>query len=217
MNKLNILYEDNHIIVVIKEPNMLVQSDDTKDQDLITILKEYIKNKYNKPGNVYLGLVHRIDRPVGGIVVFARTSKAASRLSKDFANNNVDKTYVALVHGNTKKSDTLKDYLEKDSNTYTSFVTTKDKGKESILKYNKIITKNDMSLLEIKLITGRHHQIRVQLSNAGFPIYGDQRYGIDKIGIQIHLYACKINFMHPIKKENMLFEYYPQWFNNFIK
>ena len=216
MNNLNILYEDNHIIVVVKEPNILVQSDDTNDLDMLTIIKSYLKDKYNKPGNVYLGLVHRLDRPVGGIMVFAKTSKAASRLSEDLRNKDINKTYIALVHGNTKDNDTLVDYLIKDESTNTSTVTTKDIGKESILEYKKLSYKNNMSLLEINLKTGRHHQIRVQLSNKGYPIYGDQRYGKDKIGIQIHLFASKLEFNHPVKKELMSFTYYPKWYNEYI-
>ncbi|NLV90121.1 MAG: RNA pseudouridine synthase [Tenericutes bacterium] len=217
MNNLNILYEDNHIIVIIKEPNVLVQSDDTKDIDLITIIKSYLKDKYNKPGNVYLGLVHRLDRPVGGVMIFAKTSKAASRLSEDFRSNKVKKTYVALVHGNTKDTDTLINYLVKDEDTNTSSNTTKELGKEAILEYKKLNYKNNMSLLEINLKTGRHHQIRVQLSNINHPIYGDQRYGIDKIGIQIHLHASSIEFIHPVKKELMKFYNYPSWYNEYIK
>ncbi|MDD4624072.1 MAG: RNA pseudouridine synthase [Bacilli bacterium] len=217
MNNLNILYEDNHIIVIIKDPNVLVQSDDTKDIDLITIIKSYLKDKYNKPGNVYLGLIHRLDRPVGGVMIFAKTSKAASRLSEDFRSNKVKKTYVALVHGNTKDTDTLINYLVKDETTNTSSNTIKELGKESILEYKKINYKNNMSLLEINLKTGRHHQIRVQLSNINHPIYGDQRYGIDKIGIQIHLHASSIEFIHPVKKELMKFYNYPSWYNEYIK
>lgn len=217
MNNLNILYEDNHIIVIIKEPNVLVQADDTKDLDLITTIKSYLKEKYNKPGNVYLGMVHRLDRPVSGLMVFAKTSKAASRLSEAFRNNEIKKTYVALVHGDTKESDTLINYLIKDEETNTSKITTKELGKEAILEYKKLNYNNNMSLLEIKLKTGRHHQIRVQLSNINHPIYGDQRYGIDKIGIQIHLHASNLEFIHPVNKEIMSFKHYPSWYNDFIK
>lgn len=217
MNDLNILYEDNHIIVVVKEPNILVQSDDTNDLDMLTIIKTYLKEKYNKPGNVYLGLVHRLDRPVGGIMIFAKTSKAASRLSEDFRNNNIKKTYVALVHGDTKENEVLTNYLIKDEETNTSKVTTKEFGKEAILEYTKINYKNNMSLLKINLKTGRHHQIRVQLSNINHPIYGDKRYGIDKVGIQIHLYASYLEFTHPVKKEIMSFNYFPKWYNDYIK
>lgn len=209
---MKILYEDNHIIVVIKEPNIPACSDESKDLDLLTMVKNYIKEKYNKPGNVYVGLVHRLDRPVGGIMVFAKTSKAASRLSEQIHNNDVDKNYIALVHGKTKVHDKLIDYLVKDEKLHTSKVTSKEKGKESILEYFLIRYIDDMSLIDIKLQTGRHHQIRVQLSNVGHPIYGDQRYGIDKVGIQIHLWAYKLEFKHPVKDETLSFIEYPDWY-----
>lgn len=215
MSKLNILYEDNHIIVVIKEPNILVQGDSTNDLNMVTIIKKYIKDKYNKKGNVYLGLVHRLDRPVGGIMVFAKTSKAASRLSEDFKNDKIKKTYIALVHGKAKESDTLIDYLIKDEATNMSKVS--KMGKEAILEYKRLNYKDDFSLIEINLKTGRHHQIRVQLSNINHSIYGDQKYGKDKIGIQIHLYSSKLEFIHPVKKELMTFNSYPDWYYKYIK
>lgn len=211
MNKINVLYEDNHIIVVEKECNVPVQEDSSNDLDLLTIVKNYIKDKYNKPGNVYLGLVHRLDRPVGGIIVFAKTSKAASRLSKQLKEHKFSKKYLALVHNHINDSGRLVDYIEKDSKTFSSKISDEDSGKESILEYKLIKYIEDKSLIEIDLLTGRHHQIRVQLANAGFPIYGDQRYGTDKIGIQIHLHAYKLCFYHPIT--NMLLEFAnkPQW------
>lgn len=212
MNKLNVLYEDNHIIVVVKEANIPVQEDNTKDMDMLSIIKKYLKEKYNKPGNVYLGLVHRLDRPVGGVMVFAKTSKAASRLSEQIRNNELKKTYVALVHGKVKDDERLVNYLIKDESTNTSKVTSKDLGKESILEYNLISYRDNMSLININLITGRHHQIRVQLSNINHPVYGDQRYGIDKIGVQIHLWAYKLEFRHPVTKEQLIFEYKPKWY-----
>lgn len=209
-----ILYEDNHIIIVIKEPNIPVQKDESKDKDLLTIIKEYLKSKYNKPGNVYLGLVHRLDRPVGGIMVFAKTSKAASRLSEMIRENKLNKTYLVLVHGKMDKEyDSLENYLLKDETTHISKVVSNNKGKKALLEY-KVLNyneKNDISLLEIKLHTGRHHQIRVQLSNINHPIYGDQKYGKDKVGIQIHLWASKLSFIHPTKKEMMEFESIPRW------
>lgn len=215
MNKLNILYEDNHIIVVEKEPNILVQSDSTNDLDMVTLIKKYLKDKYNKPGNVYLGLVHRLDRPVGGVMLFAKTSKAASRLSEDFRLNKIKRTYVALVHGKVKESDILVDYLIKDEKTNTSRIF-KD-GKEAILEYKLLNYKDNFSLIEVNLKTGRHHQIRVQLSNIGNPIYGDQRYGKDKIGIQIHLYSVELEFIHPVTKQKMKFNNYPDWYYKYIK
>ena len=207
MNNLKIFYEDNHIIVVEKKANILSQADSTKDIDMLTIIKKYIKEKYNKPGNVYLGLVHRLDRPVGGIMVFAKTSKAASRLSEEVRNHTLKKTYLAVVHGILEKSDgTFSDYLKKLDNGNT-VVTTKDDGKYSelhykVLSYNK---KDKQTLVEINLITGRHHQIRVQFASRGYPLCGDQRYGRED-KTQIALYAYKLEFIHPVTKENMVFE-----------
>lgn len=207
---IKVLYEDNHIIVVVKDYNIPVQEDSSKDDDMLTLIKKYLKEKYNKPGNVYLGLVHRLDRPVGGVMVFAKTSKAASRLSNEIRLKKVEKRYMALVHNITKEKDVLVDKLLKDENTNTSYVS--DKGKESILEYNLIEYRGNKSLLDINLITGRHHQIRVQLSHHGYPIYGDQKYGIDKSGIQIHLWAYKLKFKHPTKDEIMEFVYYPDFY-----
>ncbi len=211
MNKLNILYEDNHLIVVEKEPNILSQSDITKDKDLFTIVKEYIKEKYNKPGNVYLGLLHRLDRPVGGIMVFAKTSKAAKRMTEQIKNHKFEKTYLAVVNGvMDKNEDIFIDYLKKTPNGNT-IVTTKDDGKYSELKY-KVLQKNkkdNMTLIEIDLKTGRHHQIRVQFSNRGYPLCGDQRYGNQDM-TPIALFAYKIKFNHPITKENMEFKLEPK-------
>jgi 23S rRNA pseudouridine1911/1915/1917 synthase len=216
MKNLNVLYEDNHVIVVVKEPNIPVQEDESKDKDLLTMIKEYLKDKYNKPGNVYLGLVHRLDRPVGGIMVFAKTSKSASRLSEEIRNNNFNKRYIALVHGKfDKNSNTLENYLLKDEKTNTSKVVDQSLGKKAILDYNVINydKENDLSLIEINLHTGRHHQIRVQLSHINHPIYGDQRYGNDLVGIQIHLWASKLSFKHPTKDEILSFENIPSWAN----
>ena len=207
---IRVLYEDNHIIVVVKDYNIPVQEDSSKDDDMLTIIKSYLKEKYNKPGNVYLGLVHRLDRPVGGVMVFAKTSKAASRLSNEIRLKRVEKRYMALVHNKTKEKDVLVDKLLKDEKTNTSYVS--DNGKEAILEYNLIEYRGNKSLLDINLITGRHHQIRVQLSSHGYPIYGDQKYGIDKSGIQIHLWAYKLKFKHPTKDEVMEFVYYPDFY-----
>ena len=210
MNKINVLYEDNHIIVVEKPVNVLVQADDTKDIDLLTIIKDYIKEKYNKPGNVYLGLVHRLDRPVGGVMVFARTSKAASRLSNEVRERNIKKTYLAVVHGKTKEYDKLIDYISKDNKTNNAFIDKKS-GKESVLEYNtiKYDKERDLSLIKVDLHTGRHHQIRLQMSNAGYPLYGDQRYGKEDKK-QIALYAYKLEFIHPVTKEEMSFKLLPK-------
>lgn len=211
MNKLNVLYEDNHVIVVEKECNIPIQEDKSKDKDLLNIVKEYIKEKYNKPGNVYIGLIHRLDRPVGGIVVFARTSKAASRLNEQMRKRKINRKYLALVENHTLKEDKLIDYIEKDSTTFSSKIVDKSVGKESVLEYKLIKYIDDKSLIEVNLITGRHHQIRIQLSNAGYPIYGDQRYGKENPGIQIYLYAHKLSFYHPITNKLLEFEKKPVW------
>ena len=210
MNNLNILYEDNHVIVVEKKPNVLVQADDTNDLDLLTIIKNYIKEKYNKPGNVYLGLVHRLDRPVGGVMVFAKTSKAASRLSNDVRERNIKKSYLAVVNGKTNEKERLVNKISKDNKTNNSYIDEKN-GKESILEYERVYydEKEDLSLLKINLETGRHHQIRLQMSNINHPLYGDQRYG-KQDNKQIALYAYKLEFIHPVTKEEMSFKLLPK-------
>lgn len=201
---INIIYEDNHILVVEKPVNIPVQEDITKDKDLLTILKEYIKNKYNKPGNVYLGLVHRLDRPVGGIMVFAKTSKAANRLSKQVQDKTMKKTYVAVVQGQVQQEGTLKDKLEKDSKNNITRVS--KNGKEAILNYKLLQYKNNYSLIKINLITGRSHQIRVQFSSRNHPLYGDQKYNKNPEKGQIALFAKELEFMHPTTKEIMTFQ-----------
>ena len=211
MNKLEVLYEDNHIIVVVKPFNIPTQEDSSKDIDMLTIIKDYIKEKYNKPGNVYLGLVHRLDRPASGVMVFARTSKAASRLSDEVRNRTIKKTYLAIVHGKTKDKEKLVDYISKDNKTNNSYIDKKS-GKESILTYTRLKydEKEDLSLIKVDLETGRHHQIRLQMSNIGHPLYGDQRYGTqDKK--QLALYAYKLEFTHPVTKEQMTFKKLPEW------
>ena len=208
-NNLNILYEDNHLIVVVKPYNVLSQSDNTKDIDMLTIIKNYIKEKYNKPGNVYLGLVHRLDRPTGGIMVFAKTSKAAARLSKQIKDNKFTKKYVAVVHGILeKKENTLVNYLKKDENN-NSLITNEKDGKYAKLHYKVLKESKDYSVLDILLETGRHHQIRVQLKNIGHPLYGDQRYGLNDKK-QLGLFAYHLEFYHPVTKEKLIFEYMPK-------
>lgn len=210
MNNLNVLYEDNHIIVVEKKPNILSQADSTKDIDLLTMVKDYVKEKYNKPGNVYIGLVHRLDRPVGGIMVFARTSKAASRLSKDIADHNFTKKYLAVVRGKLdSESGRFEDRIlkQEDGKSIIS-----DQGKEAILEY-KVIDydkESDTSLVSINLLTGRHHQIRVQFASHNHPLCGDQKYGNIQDKTQIALYAYEISFTHPVSKEIMNFKLLPK-------
>lgn len=205
MQKLKILYEDNHIIVVEKPPNVPSQADKTTDEDMLTIIKRYIKEKYNKPGNVYLGLVHRLDRPVGGIMVFAKTSKAASRLSEEIRNNTFHKTYLAVIQGTMPKEGKLEDYLIKDNNKNISYISTKDKGKYSALEYKILNTKNNLSLVEINLITGRSHQIRLQFASRNHPLLGDSKYGNNPSNINIALFAKSITFTHPTTKEKLTF------------
>ena len=201
----SILYEDNHIIVVEKKVNIPVQEDDSKDKDLLTILKEYLKEKYNKPGNVYLGLVHRLDRPVGGIMVFAKTSKAASRLSEQMRVKGIKKKYYAVVEGNVKYKDTLTDKLYKD--TKTNMVYVDSRGKEAVLSYERVKTVNNLNLVDIELKTGRNHQIRVQFSSRHTPLWGDQRYNKSvKVGQQIALFSYYLSFIHPTTKEVMEFK-----------
>lgn len=201
---INIIYEDNHLLVVEKPINVPVQLDDSRDLDFLSILKEDIKKRYHKPGNVYLGLVHRLDRPVGGIMVFAKTSKAASRLSDQIRTHTFQKTYYAIVMGELEPRGELVDYLLKDSKT--NMVTVHPKGKESILNYELIKTINQLSLVKIHLKTGRSHQIRVQFASRNHPLYGDQRYNKQAIvGQQIALFATSISFLHPTTKESMTF------------
>lgn len=210
MNKLKVIYEDNHIIVVEKPVNIPSQGDKTGDTDMLTIIKEYIKEKYNKPGNVYLGLIHRLDRPVGGVMVFAKTSKAAARLSEQVREKEFQKSYLVIVDGKMEKEKgTLEDYLLKNEKTNTSKVV-KEGTKNSkyakldyeVLKYDKEL---NLSVLKILLHTGRHHQIRVQLSSRGHSIYGDQKYGGRGHGKQIALWAYKLQISHPVSKEKMDF------------
>ena len=166
MNKLKILYEDNHVIVVVKPYNMLSQKDSTNDASIMEYIKDYIKEKYQKPGNVYLGLVHRLDRPVGGIMVFAKTSKAAARLTKDFQNHKITKKYLAIVTGKVEEKGHFEDNISKDEKG-NAFIS--KEGKKAILDYELIeySAKDDCSLVSIELKTGRHHQIRVQFAKIG--------------------------------------------------
>ena len=202
---INILYEDNHLLVVEKPINIPVQEDNSKDLDFLTMLKKLIKKRDNKPGNVYLGLVHRLDRPVGGVMVFAKTSKCASRLSEQIRNRTFKKTYLAIVEGKINNKGTFIDKLLKD--TKTNIVKVDKTGKEAILDYELIEYKDNYSLVKINLKTGRSHQIRVQFSSHGYPLYGDQKYNNNsKIGEQIALFSNSITFNHPITKEIMTFK-----------
>ena len=218
MNDLMVLYEDNQIIVVEKEPNIPSQADKTGDIDMLSLVKQYIKEKYNKPGEAYIGLVHRLDRPVGGVMVFARTSKSASRLSEQVRNKTLNKTYIAVVDGKiSEKKGALEDYLYKDERNNMSKVVAKDKknAKLAKLKYEVLDydEKRNLSTVKIKLHTGRHHQIRVQFANFGHSLYGDQKYGTRGKGKQIRLWAYELEFEHPVKKEIMTFKSIPPFVN----
>ena len=202
---INIIYEDNHLLVVEKPVNIPVQEDSSKDMDFLTLLKDFIKKRDDKPGNVFLGLIHRLDRPVGGIMVFAKTSKCASRLSEQVRNRTFKKTYYAIVEGKLEEKATLVDKLLKD--TKNNIVRVDKSGKESILEYELIDYKDNLSLVKINLKTGRSHQIRVQFSSRGHALYGDQKYNSNsKVGEQIALFANSITFNHPITKEELTFE-----------
>ena len=203
---LHVLYEDNHIIVVNKRAGDIVQGDKTGDKPLSDVVKEYIKEKYNKPGNVFLGTVHRLDRPTTGIVIYARTSKALERLNKMLRDKTIKKTYWAIVQQQPKKAaDTLTNYLKKNpkNNKSTAYNKEVNGSKKATLHYTTLKKLDNYSLLEVDLETGRHHQIRVQLSNIGAIIKGDLKYGAKRSNKDgsIHLHARKIEFTHPVSKE----------------
>ena len=213
---MNVLYEDNHIIVVEKEPNIPSQADKTGDMDLLTMVKKYIKEKYKKQGEAYIGLIHRLDRPVGGVMVFARTSKAAARLSEQVRNKMLKKTYIAVVDGKIEeKTGILEDYLYKDERNNISKVVSKDKKNAKIAKLEYEVLsydeKRDLTTVKIKLFTGRHHQIRVQFANFGHSLFGDQKYGVRGKGKQIRLWASELELIHPVKKEKMVFKSKPDF------
>lgn len=212
---LKVIYEDNHIIVVEKPANIPSQGDKTGDLDMLTIIKAYLKEKYNKPGNVYLGLVHRLDRPVGGVMVFAKTSKAASRLSEQVREKVFKKKYLVIVNGKfEEKKGTLKDYLLKNERLNKSRVveegTKNSKYAEldyEVLKYDK---EQNLSLLKINLHTGRHHQIRVQLSSRDHSIYGDAKYNGRGSARQLYLWAYELTIQNVVSKEEMTFTSIPE-------
>ncbi|MDO5022163.1 MAG: RluA family pseudouridine synthase [Eubacteriales bacterium] len=201
-----ILFEDNHVIVALKPPNMLTQGDITGDVSLLDYLKNYIKDKYEKPGNVYLGMVHRMDRPVGGVLVFARTSKAAARLNKQVKDNSMVREYVCICEGEPPARFTLKDYLAKDSenNIVRAVPSYLRIGKEAILHAYTVKSQNNTSLCAVQLETGRAHQIRAQFTSNGFPLLGDRRYNKNASG-QIALWGMRLTFAHPISGQNMVF------------
>jgi 23S rRNA pseudouridine1911/1915/1917 synthase len=204
---MKIIYEDNHLLVVEKPVNVPMQEDESKDSDLLSLSKAYLKEKYHKPGNVFCGLVHRLDRPVGGVAVFAKTSKAASRLSESIRTNAFTKIYMAVTVGRLPEETTLIDYLIKDEKTNMTTVTSKDQGKYSELRYEKLRSIGELNLIRIQLITGRSHQIRVQFACRNTPLWGDARYNTaSKPGQQLALWATSLSFPHPITQEIVTFK-----------
>lgn len=213
-----IVYEDNHIIVVIKPHNIAVQADSSNDPDMLTIIKDFIKVRDNKLGNVFLGLVHRLDRPTGGVMVFAKTSKAASRLSAELKAKAMKKKYICVVCGRPKIIENrLTTYLKKDEKNNLVYIApqTEQGSKEAILDYKLIATKNKLSLMDIDLITGRSHQIRVQMAKQlNLPIYADFKYGDKEHVGNLALWAYELKFVHPVTKENMKFKVAPDYKNS---
>jgi len=200
---LDVLYEDNHLIAVNKKPGDIIQSDKTGDTPLSSYVKKYIKKKYKKPGEVFLGTIHRLDRPTSGVVLFARTSKALSRMNKQFQERNVKKLYLAIVNKYPEfEQGKLENYLRKNQKQNKSYITNENQGKKAVLRYKVIKELNNYFLLEIIPETGRHHQIRVQLSNIGSIIKGDLKYGAKRSNndASIHLHAYKLIFHHPVTK-----------------
>lgn len=205
-SNLQVLYEDNHIIIVNKRAGDIVQGDKTGDTPLSDVVKDYLKDKYNKPGNVYLGVVHRLDRPTTGIVMFAKTSKALPRLNKLFSDKKANKTYWAIVKQTPEiPKDTLINWLKKNpkNNKSTAYHKEIEDSKKAILHYKTLKILDNYTLLEIELETGRHHQIRVQLSSIGSPIKGDLKYGFDRSNkdASISLHARRLQFTHPVSNE----------------
>jgi 23S rRNA pseudouridine1911/1915/1917 synthase len=212
---IQVLFEDNHVLVVVKPPGIPSQEDESRDPDMLTLLKEDVKARHNKPGNVFLGLVHRLDRPVGGAMVFARTSKAASRLSETVRSRSFGKTYMCVVQGKpAERSATLTHYIRKDSkrNQVAVFDTPASEAKEAILDYAVTASAKGYSLVAVKLRTGRPHQIRAQLAHIGCPLVGDLKYGADKRTetADIMLWSTSVSFPHPVTKERITFRSLPE-------
>lgn len=212
---MEILFEDNHVIVVSKPQGVPSQPDESGDKDMLTQVKEYIKEKYNKPGEAFVGLVHRLDRPTGGAMVFAKTSKAASRLSEQMRAGDFDKTYYAVVCGRPRDAKgKIVSYLKKDEKTNTVKIvpqSEKDAKRAELdyetLEYN---AETDHALVKVKLYSGRGHQIRVQLKSIKCPIFGDQKYGGENMPkVMLNLFACELAFLHPVSKQKMIFRVYP--------
>lgn len=208
--KVNIIFEDNHLLIVEKPINMLAQGDKTGDLDLLSYLKQDLKIRYQKKGEAFLGLIHRLDRPVGGVMVFAKTSKAAGRLSEQLRNQEWDKYYLAVIKGQPpQKEGILRHYLKKDrqKNKVKAQKKPFPGGKEAILEYRFLAYQQNLSLLALRIITGRSHQIRVQWADNNTPLFGDQKYGstVNKVGQQLALYSFALKIIHPVKKEPLIF------------
>jgi len=204
---LEVLYEDNHLIAINKKSGDIVQGDKTGDAPLSDFVKSYIKKKYNKPGEVFLGTIHRLDRPTSGVVLYARTSKALSRMNEQFREKQVQKTYWAVVDNSPPNtSGTLENYLQKNQKQNKSYITKNEGGKHAILDYKLLKKLDNFFHLEIQPKTGRHHQIRVQLAHIGSIIKGDLKYGAKRSNkdASIHLLAQKLEFIHPVTKENII-------------
>lgn len=205
-----VLYEDNHLIAAVKPPNLPAQGDISGDEDIFTLVKNYIAVKYNKPGNVYLGLVHRLDRPVGGVMVFARTSKAAARLSKQFAEHENDKRYLAVLEGELYQPRRMECLLLAKQGENTRVVKEDCPGaKKAVLTSRPLCVREGLTLTEVTLETGRRHQIRVQHASEGFPLWGDNRYGHGVPGMQIALWAYCLTIDHPTRDEKVTFKCLP--------
>lgn len=212
--KLKVLYEDNQIIVVLKPQNLPTQGDSSGDESLLDLVKQYIKEKYEKPGEAFIGLVHRLDRPTGGVMVFARTSKAAARLAEQLKDGSFEKKYLAVVVGTPRdRQARLTNYLMKDekNNLVTVVPAAYEGAKKAELSYKVLESTQKVSLVDIKLHTGRSHQARVQMKHIGTPIFGDARYGGDTLakGHNLALWAYELRFYHPVSKTPMVFVAYP--------
>lgn len=213
---MEVIYDDNQIVVVIKPQNMPTQADESGDEDALSAVKKFVKEKYQKAGDAFVGLVHRLDRPTGGVLVFARNSKSASRLSAQMQKNEVEKTYFAVVKGKPKKPRArLENWLKKDTayNKVSICGMAETDAKHAVLEYEVIATKNDLSLLKIRLETGRSHQIRVQLAGIGNPIFGDAKYGASDLPNastkNLALWASGLEFRHPTLDQVMIFRVNP--------
>ncbi len=211
--KVNVLYEDNHLLVVVKPYGVPSQADETGDEDMLSLCKAYIGEKYGKPGNVYLGLVHRLDRPTSGVMVFARTSKAAARLSAQMQNGAFEKTYLAVLTAVPPDSGgELWHYLKKDEKTHIAGVSDRPiaGAKKAGLEYTVLAEKDGLILVRVKLLTGRFHQIRAQFAHVGAAVYGDMKYGARNVKAPLALFASRISFDHPTTGERMTFTAKPE-------